>query len=70
LRGTLTVIVTAHHSIDVCAGEMHHLGPRLGIGRDSSAIVLRRAGQCDTAEAGDVRLDLRIGDREVHLLVD
>ena len=28
-------------SIDVRAGELHHLGPFRGIGRDSSAIVLR-----------------------------
>jgi hypothetical protein len=33
------------------AGELHDLGPRLGVGRDRSAVVLRRAGQRDAAKA-------------------
>src|ERR1700716_537439 len=57
-------------SIHVRAGELHHLGPLLGVGRDGSAVVLRRAGQRDTAKAGDALLDLRIGHREVYLLVE
>src|SRR5262245_60164031 len=33
------------------AGELHDLGPRLGVGRDRPAVVLRRAGQRDAAKA-------------------
>src|SRR5262249_43063502 len=57
-------------SIHVRAGELHDLGPRLGVGRDRSPVVIRRAGQRDTAKAGNALLDLRIGHREVHLLVE
>src|ERR1700730_14147063 len=34
-------------SIHVRAGELHDLGPLLGVGRDRSAVALRRAGQGD-----------------------
>src|SRR5262249_61808727 len=49
------------------AGELHDLGPRLGVGRDRPAVVLRRAGQRDAAKAWHALLDLRIGHREVQL---
>src|SRR6516164_11816345 len=45
-------------SIHVRAGELHDLGPLLGVGRDSSTVVFWRAEQRDTAEAGDALLDL------------
>src|SRR6476659_9632904 len=57
-------------SIHLRAGELHDPGPLVGVGRDGCAVVLRRSRQRDTAQAGDALLDLRIGHREVHLLVE
>ena len=45
-------------SIHVRAGELNDLGPLLGIGRDSSAVVLRRAGQRGTAKALGITVPL------------
>jgi hypothetical protein len=54
-------------SVHSRAGELHHLGPLLGVGRD---LILRRAGQREAAKVCDPLLDLRIGHRKVHLSVE
>jgi len=54
----------------VRAGELHYLGPLVGVGRDRSAVILRRAGSATPPRLAMRSLIFGIGHCEVHLLVE
>src|SRR5215472_2006873 len=57
-------------SVQLGAGQFHHLAPLLGLFHDELAEVARRAPQCDAAEVGKPRLHLGVGNACIDLLVE
>src|SRR5215470_991691 len=64
------LIAIPRRSFRLCAREVHYLGPLLRLFSDELPEVSGRASKCGTAHVSELRLDPRIGEGRVDLLVE